>query len=240
MSWEGRLVSVLGMGGLPRAAVVIWICAVASGGAYAQEPPPASDPVAPPASAPAPAQPGVLTHKGQFELSLRLPIGVRAIVPYDDGEYCGKADSQTRSGNAAVCTGRAPFGIDLEVGYGMTARIDLLLELRLGLERDFARVRTASDGPRVFHLSPGARFFFSDAGRTKLFTTAQVVFDFTGYETAAGSSRGTDVGVRNLNGLWVDLHPMYGVYGFVGGTGTMSRWLRAELEFGIGVQGRYR
>ena len=184
-----------------RAAVFFLCLGIATAAAQAQDPAPSTEPAAAPEPAAPAVQPGALTHKGQFELSLRLPIGVRAIVPYDDGEYCGKVDRQTSSGYAPVCAGRAPFSIDLELGYGVSRRIDLLLELRIGLERDFAAIPAASDGPRVVHGSPGARFFFSDEGRTKLFTTAQLVFEFSGYENAAGESRGTDLGVRNMRVL---------------------------------------
>ena len=42
------------------------------------------------------------------------------------------------------------------------------------------------------------------------------------------------------SGLWFDLARSYGVYVFVGETATVARWMRFELEGGIGVQGRYR
>lgn len=192
-----------------------------------------------PGSGPAAAT-SMHSHLGQLELSLRLPIGMRAIAPYDNVNYCGKTDPSAKYGNAPVCTARAPFSIDLELGYGIAKRIDLLFEMRLGLESDFAATPAGTDGPHPFHISPGARFFFSEAKRTKLFTTAQVVFDFEGYNNAGGMARGTDFGVRNLNGLWVDLERAYGIYGYVGETATFARWMRFELELGIGFQGRYR
>ena len=86
----------------------------------------------------------------------------------------------------------------------------------------------------------GARFFFSDAKTSKLFTTTQLVLDFSGYEDAGGASRGTDVGVRNMNGLWFDLDRAYGFYAYIGETATFSRWLRFELEAGVGFSGRFR
>jgi hypothetical protein len=176
-----------------------------------------------------------------FEVSLRLALGLRAIVPYDKTDYCGAKDATTSTGNAPVCTGRAPFSIDLELGYGVARKIDLFGELRLGIQGDFGSTNlTSAEGPRMLHFSPGARFFFSDAKSTKLFTTAQVVFDFAGYKDQTGADRGTDFGVRNLNGLWLDLEKAYGFYAFVGETATFSRWLRFELEAGVGVQGRYR
>ncbi|CAN5850084.1 hypothetical protein BH11MYX3_BH11MYX3_03050 [soil metagenome] len=181
------------------------------------------------------------SHQGMFEVSLRLALGLRAIVPYDKTDYCGASDSGTSTGNAPVCTGRSPFSLDLELGYGLKRRIDVFAELRLGIQGDFApTLGSSEEGPRMLHISPGARFFFSDAKSTKLFTTAQLVFDFAGYKDPAGADRGNDFGIRNLNGLWLDLEKAYGFYAFIGETLTFSRWLRFELEAGIGVQARYR
>jgi len=180
------------------------------------------------------------SHKGQFEASARLALGLRAIATYDSQDYCGDTDPQGEFGFAPVCTGRAPLSLDLELGYGVGRRVDLLLELRVGLESDIGATPAAGGGPRMLHLSPGARFFFSEGSRSKLFTTAQVVIDFAGYKDAGGADRGNDVGIRNLSGLWIDLKRQYGFYVFVGETATFARWMRFELEGGLGIQGRYR
>jgi hypothetical protein len=65
------------------------------------------------------------------------------------------------------------------------------------------------------------------------------VFDFAGYEDTAGKSLGMDFGVRNVTGLWIDFTRSYGIHVFVGETATFARWLRFELEAGIGISGRY-
>lgn len=189
---------------------------------------------------PAKAPPDTRSHKGQLEVSLRIPLGLRAIATYDKGIYCGKLDSSTTSGFSPVCTGRVPFSFDFELGYGIARSIDLLLELRVGLEQDFGATPQADEGPRPFHVSPGARFFFNEGRTSKLFTTAQFVIDASGYKDQAGVKRGTDVGFRNLTGLWFDLDRAYGLYLFVGETATFARWMQFELEAGVGVQGRYR
>ncbi|MDX2092127.1 MAG: hypothetical protein SFX73_29955 [Kofleriaceae bacterium] len=204
---------------------------------------PSVDPVptASPGAAPAPVVPAQVEkgHKGQVQLSLRTAIGMRAIVPYEKGEYCGDLDNETSSGNAPVCSSRAPFSIDLELGYGITPKIDTILEMRLGLEGDFGATAATTDGPSMFHLSPGARFFFSDTKRTKLFSTAQIVLDFAGYKDAGGQGKGADFGLRNMNGLWIDVKRNYSVYAYVGETLTFARWLKFELEGGLGFSYRY-
>ncbi|MEZ4365783.1 MAG: hypothetical protein R2939_05785 [Kofleriaceae bacterium] len=175
-------------------------------------------------------------HARQFGLAMALPFGLRAVKTYD-GEYCGDLSDDT-GGNAPACVGRASQALDFIASYGVLPRLEALLELRVGLERDPGSRPGADDGPRVFHLSPGVRVFYSDARTSKLFSTGQAVFDFTGNLAPSGETIGADVGVRNVNGLWFDRHAQWGWYLFVGETLTFTRWLRFELEGGIGIQGR--
>jgi hypothetical protein len=216
--------------------------AVADPIAPAKEGEPAPSAVPPPPKKSAPHDDSGITHRGMFEASLRLALGLRAIVPYNKTDYCGDTDSSASSGNAPVCTGRSPFSLDLELGYGATRKIDLFMEAKLGIEADFAASGlTSKGGPHLFMLSPGARFFFSDARHSKLFTTAQLVFDFTAYQDpSSGKSRGADFGVRNLSGVWLDIDQGIGVYAFIGETMTFSRWWLFELEAGAGIQVRYQ
>ena len=74
-----------------------------------------------------------IDHVGQLGVSLRLALGVRAIAPYDKTVYCGKTESDTSTGYAPVCVGRSPFVLDLEGSYGLKRRLDVFLELRLGI-----------------------------------------------------------------------------------------------------------
>jgi len=240
-----------------RAPAVVFLVVAGMGVARADRLPDPGDPAPPDeATEPAPeepqgAEPRLVTpparpatarkaigfsHHRQLLVSARFALGLRAIATYEETAFCGDLDG---SGFARVCTGRAPFSLDFEVGYGVAPKIDAFVELRIGIEAEFGDTITNADGPRVFHMSPGARFFFSESRRAKVFTTAQLVFDFTDYQGAMGDL-GTDFGVRNMSGLWFDLDKAYGFYVFVGETATFSRWLRFELEGGVGIQGRYR
>src|SRR5215208_3150531 len=107
-----------------------------------------------PALADAPAGGGTsdFSHKGQVGASARFALGLRALATYDSRDYCGDTDPQGAFGFAPVCTGRAPFSIDFELGYGVARRVDLLLELRVGLEADIGAM-PGGDGPRMLHLS---------------------------------------------------------------------------------------
>lgn len=205
------------------------------------------DPDRPPAeSRPNPATtkpksaPVDFSHRGQILASIRFGLGLRAVVPYEEATYCGETSNDTSSGYAPACIGRAPFSLDFELGYGLTSRIDLLFELRVGIEPDFDSTPAGDDGPRPFHLSPGARFFFNEDAKTKIFTTAQLVVDVATYKSSNGADIGSDFGVRNLTGIWFDLDRAYGFYLYAGPTASFARWFRFELEGGIGIQARFR
>ena len=175
------------------------------------------------------------SHEGKVGISARLGVGLRAIATYDEKAYCGSVDSTVTSGNAPVCLGRAPLAFGLEVSYGLTRRVDLLAELELGLEQDFASTPSTNDGPHLVWLSPGARFWFSEAAKTSLFVTAQALLDVSGYKGVSGA----DVGVRSLQGYWYDISKSFGLYIYVSENATFARWIDLELDVGIGFQGRY-
>jgi hypothetical protein len=177
-------------------------------------------------------EPPVTFHKGQVGISARLGVGVRGIATYQNDIYCGKTDAQAEHGFASVCTGRLPIALDLEASYGVARSIELVLEMRVGIESDFGTSPSES-GPRPLHLAPGARFFFSEAKHTKLFVQPELVFDLTGYD------RGNDIGFRGLEGFWIDLHRSYGIYLWIAETAEFKRWLSFSFEGGIGFQGRY-
>ena len=177
--------------------------------------------------------PAATFHKHQLGISLRSGIGVHGIATYSDSTYCGTLDASRPSGLARVCSGRAPFAVDLEAAFGVAMHVELTLELRIGIERDFGPTQ-GTTGPRPLHVAPGARFFFSEAKRTKLFVQPELVFDLADY-----AGRGKDFGFRGLEGFWIDFHRTYGIYFYVAETAEFSRWLEGEIEGGFGFQGRY-
>ena len=177
-------------------------------------------------------------HHQQFAVGLQIPIGYRAIKTWKEEDFCGTRGTDGAQ-NAPGCIERRPFGLDFELAYGVKKNLEVMMEIRIGLERDFAATAADSDGPRLFHVAPGAKFYFSDAGVSKLFSTVQLAFDFTGYDDAAGDSRGVEFLARNVNGLQLDLNPSYGLYAFIGEEIGFRRWLLFGVEAGIGIQGRY-
>ena len=177
------------------------------------------------------------SHKGEFGLSARFGTGVRGIATYNS-DYCGVLDTSAKNGNAPVCTQRSPVFLELEPSYGIAQSVELALGLHFGLEADFGPTPMTS-GPHAFRLEPGARFFLGESGHSKLFVQPSLLIDFSHYEKQAGGSYGNDVGVRVNEGYWIDFHRAVGFYVFVAESLEFSRWIYADLDIGIGIQGRY-
>ena len=214
--------------GILRGLVVLVLLAPAA--AWAEEPDPAP---------PTPVGSLRAGHHHQFGLSAQIVSGSRFIKTWDPADYCGDR-GESSTGNAVYCFSRVPVTLDLTATYGVRPHVELMFEMRFGLERDFGSTSaTDGDGPRLCHYSPGVRFFFNDKGLMKFFSTAQIALDATGYEDASGESRGMDFALRNANGIFLDFHDAYGAYVFFGEELEFKRWLEAGLELGFGIQGRY-
>jgi hypothetical protein len=178
------------------------------------------------------------SHKRQIGLSLRSGIGVSATIPYKSTVYCGTADNGTMSGNASVCTERAPAALSLELSYGVATAAEITLGFTFGLEHDFGAA-PGMEGPIPVRLAPGARFYFSENARGKPFVQPQIVFDFSDYKDAGGASRGTDVGLGALEGYMFDFNRHVSGFIYLGETIGFVRWLSGDFEAGLGIQARY-
>jgi hypothetical protein len=203
---------------------------LASGPAVAQvaDPPsPASDPGPGPAPAVAAVAPK-FDHGQQIGLSIMPGIGYRMIVIYDEDQVC--ISSSGRDGKW-VCNNDVPFFMDFGLSFGLTQRLDLIADARLGVAHD--------DAPgigRQFALSPGIRFWLDHDRPAKFYTTLQAVFDRTGQSQSSVSD--SDYGARNANGVMYDPTPNFGVFVQLGETIGFSRWFRIEIDVGVGVQVR--
>jgi len=226
-------VALLGSGSAARAADD----APPPAGAAAAAPAPAAPPPAAASTAPSPPPPTVentprkrfrrlstpsLTHHDQLGLSLLPGVGYRIIVPYQQGISCGQD-------NRSVCTGKLPFFLDGAVSFGFSEHWDVLLDLRFGLETDFTQSRELA-------VAPGVRYWVDPDLMVKFFATIQGVYDATTQNNSA--VRGSDFGVRNANGLMIEVMRNLGFYLQFGETIGLARWLRFEIDGGLGVQAR--
>jgi len=180
----------------------------------------------------------VYHHTNQFGLSIMPGIGYRIIVPYGDPDKAGIScydGSSNASAGKRVCTSRVPFFIDLQASFGITTRLDAIVDLRFGVETDKPGGRP---GPGdTFALAPGLRFWLDDDVNFKFYTTIQGVFDSTDQNQADVSN--TDFGFRNANGMMYDPIRNIGFYFQFAETLGFKRWFRMELDAGLGVQVRF-
>jgi hypothetical protein len=175
-------------------------------------------------------------HKGQFGLYSQVGAGYRALFPYNKNDFCGKSNSD---GSAkSVCTGFTPLWIELGASYGITNSLEAIIDFRFGLGADFKPETVSESAPHVFVIAPGIKFYVNDVGSIKWFSTLQLAIDRTDYSTS-GVATATDIGLRNVNGILVDLHRTFGIYGHFGETIGFVRWLRFEMDAGIGMQVRF-
>lgn len=166
-----------------------------------------------------------LDHRHQTGLALLPGVGFRIIVPYESNKQCDADDPRKQ-----VCTTGSPPFVDLQLSFGASRRIDLLVDVRFTLAED----RVARDHPLV--IAPGLRIWLDPDEQLKFFTTFQAVYDHTDYK---GQVKSSDFGIRNANGLMYDVIRNVGFYFQFGETLGFIRWFRLELDAGLGVQVRF-
>ena len=182
----------------------------------------------PPATPPAPQRfPRLkrpsLVHLDQFGLAVLPGSGYRIIAPYQDMVTCGQQNNR-------VCTGRLPFFIDVQPSFGLSRHWDLLVDLRFGVVADFSH---SND----FAVAPGFRYWVDPDLDAKFFATVQGVYDVNPQHDP--NTKDYDVGMRNANGFMFEVMRNLGFYLQFGETLGFVRWLRFEVDGGIGVQARF-
>jgi hypothetical protein len=163
-----------------------------------------------------------LTHRYQLGLSVAPGIGYRVIVPYSEVIQCGQQGKR-------VCTGLLPFFLDTQASFGFAQHWDVLLDLRFGVMTDFTQ-------SREFAVAPGVRYWVDPDMMVKFYATIQGVYDATSQNNLA--VRNNDFGFRNANGLMFEVMRNLGFYVQFGETIGLARWMRFEIDGGVGVQAR--
>jgi hypothetical protein len=168
-------------------------------------------------------QPPSLLHKDQFGVAVLSGSGYRIIAPYKDNISCGQGINR-------VCTGRLPFFMEVQPSFGFARHWDVIVDLRFGVEADF-------NGSHEFAVSPGIRYWVDAELSTKFFATFQGVYDLNPQHDPG--IKDYDFGVSNANGFMFEVMRNLGFYLQFGETLGLVRWLRFEVDGGIGVQARF-
>ncbi|HEX4404923.1 MAG TPA: hypothetical protein VH560_08855 [Polyangia bacterium] len=168
-------------------------------------------------------EPPTMSHRLQFGLAVMPGTGYRAIFPYQEMINCGQA-------NKRICTSRLRTFLDVQPSFGFATHWDVIVDLRFGLEEDFT-------GTHEFAVAPGVRYWVDPQEHAKFFATIQAAFDTTSQHDAQ-LSHNDDIAVRNSNGFMYEVMRNFGVYVQFGETIGFVRWLRFEIDGGLGVQAR--
>jgi hypothetical protein len=190
--------------------------------APAAAPPPTAARTAPPKTF-APLREARLSHDLQFGIAVLPGVGYRGIFPYQEMIDCGQLGKR-------VCTGRLPFFIDVQPSFGFAQHWDVLVDLRFGLGEDFTRTRQ-------FAVAPGFRYWVDPLEHGKFFATIQMAYDTTAQRNMM-LPHNNDFALRNSNGFMYEIMRNFGAYIQFGETIGFVRWLRFEIDAGIGVQAR--
>lgn len=164
-----------------------------------------------------------LSHRGQFGLGVLAGSGLRVLIPYQERVFCGLNDKR-------VCSTRLPTFLDVQPSFGLGPHWDAIIDLRFGLEADFARTHQ-------FAFTPGFRYWLDPQARLKFFATLQIAYDTT--EQHNHALTGYDLAFHNSDGLMFEVMRDLGFYAQLGDTVGFVRWLRFEIDLGAGVQARF-
>ena len=167
-----------------------------------------------------------LLHKYQLGIAMMPGVGYRGIFT-----YAGTNDQMINCGQQGkrVCTGMLPVFLDVQPSFGFAEHWDVLIDLRFGLGTDF----TTS---HQFAVAPGFRYWVDPELGFKFYATIQAAFDATAQHNPL--VKDNDFGVRNSNGFMFEVMRNLGFYIQLGETLGFVRWLRFEIDAGLGVQAR--
>ena len=168
-------------------------------------------------------------HRLQTGLSITPGAGYRLIAPYKDNQRCGDRSGQTEK---RVCSGFVPFYTEFQLSFGVSSRLDFLMDLRFGIQTDPTQA-----GRRQFVFAPGLRFWLDQEVATKFYSTLQFAYDYMNFVDAGYAK--SDYGVRNVNGFMYDPIRNVGFFIQVGETIGFARWFRIDIDLGLGVQVRF-
>jgi hypothetical protein len=174
--------------------------------------------------------PAERNHRLQTGLSIMPGTGYRLVVRYKETQSCVDPSGVA---SKPVCARRLPTFMDFQLAFGALDRMDIIVDLRFGLEKD-----PAATDSHQFAIAPGMRFWLDQEIALKFYSTLQFVYDYTYFGPRTSVASG-DFGVRNANGLMYDPIRNAGFYLQFGETVGLRRWFRIDLDVGLGAQIRF-
>ena len=143
-----------------------------------------------------------LDHRFQLGVSAAATIGYRYYIPWDDENFfCDGVVKEEPNSNDSTCSTVSPFYLDLDVSFGVTEGLEIVLPWRIALtERSW-------DNEKEMLFAPGVRVYFSPEDTVKFFAQVGVNIEIQPH---------TDLGTRISGGLQIDFNRWIGIKFTVG------------------------
>jgi len=146
-------------------------------------------------------------HLYQLGLAVRAGTGYKTVAPYSEGQHCGEVNENGK--DKRVCGDRQPVWLEISPSFGITKSLEILIDVRLTLEDDFADTKG-------FYISPGIKYYATPHGVFKFFASGQLVFDYQDMEESTKLKdvglASFDFGIRSALGIQFDVHKNFGFY----------------------------
>ena len=170
-------------------------------------------------------------HKFQGVVNITTGTGWYMVAPYDkDNET--KACGYNEDGEGEpVCTGRASWYMDFLAGFGVRPGLELLFMYRQGAESP------GLGNPQTRRIGGGFKIYRPSDSLIKMGFGLIPLIDFS--ERPAGADTTIDFVIHIPILLQVDVMRWFGAYAQVAPNISFISEFRFDINFGIGIQGRF-
>ncbi|MBN2719333.1 MAG: hypothetical protein JXX14_26015 [Deltaproteobacteria bacterium] len=170
-------------------------------------------------------------HKFQGVVNITTGTGWYMVAPYDKNDphkACGYNEDDE---SEPVCTGRSSWYMDFLGGFGVRPGLELVLMFRQGVEG------AELGSPQTRRFGGGFKIYKPSDTLVKMGFGIIPLFDFS--ERHPQSDAANDFVIHIPILLQVDVVRWLGVYAQVAPNMSFISEFRFDINFGIGIQGRF-
>ena len=173
-------------------------------------------------------------HHFQAVVNMTTGTGWYLVAPYDKNDpakACGYVDDDRLNDAEPVCTGRTTWYVDFLGGFGVRPGLELVLMYRQGLES------ATLGNPQTRRLGAGFKVYKPANSFIKMGFGVIPLIDFSA--RPADSDERADLVIHIPILLQFDIVRWFGAYGQVAPNISFFSEFRFDINFGIGIQGRF-